>query len=105
MDIEYADITDIPGNINIHPYMFETPLRQNVQESRDESDNGDKPDQRDRHLTLFLLVFMCHLKCNSFKIFLTTMHWFAENIIMCFKTTKMDYMSLNSTLNNAIFQV
>ncbi|XP_061166764.1 P2X purinoceptor 7-like [Saccostrea echinata] len=53
MDNEYTDIDDIPGNINIQPYMFEPPPRPNVQESSEESDYGDEHDHGHRRLNTF----------------------------------------------------
>ena len=41
MDIEYADIDDIPDTIDIQPYMYEPLPRPNVQESSEESDVSD----------------------------------------------------------------
>jgi hypothetical protein len=41
MDIEYADIDDIPDTINIQPYMYEPLPLTNVLESSEESDFSD----------------------------------------------------------------
>ena len=56
MDNEYDNVNEIPGNIVIQPYMFEPPQRLNNQESREESNNGDKDDQQDRRINTLWLV-------------------------------------------------
>jgi hypothetical protein len=58
MDIEYADIDDIPDTIDIQPYknMYKPLPHPNVQESSEESDFNDRSDQRDRCLNTFWLV-------------------------------------------------
>ena len=58
MDIEYADIDDIPDTIDIQPYMYEPLPRPNVQESSEESDTSDESDQRDRRLNTYWLVYV-----------------------------------------------
>jgi hypothetical protein len=58
MDIEYADIDDIPDTIDIQPYMYESLPRPNVQESSEESDISDESDQRDRRLKTCWLVYI-----------------------------------------------
>ena len=59
MDIEYADIDDIPDAIGIQPYMYVEPLpRPNVQESSEESDASDESYQQDRGLNTYWLVYI-----------------------------------------------
>ena len=56
MDNEYADVNDIPGNIFIQPYMFESPQQPNNQESSEESDNGDEDDHYKFSTTKYCLA-------------------------------------------------
>ena len=43
----YSDVDDIPGNLNIQPYMFEPPAQAN-NDINTEEDSGESKDENDR---------------------------------------------------------